>query len=187
MNRRVSRALLAGGRSTRMGSDKVLVEVNGAPMGALVADALGRDRGERVFMIGGPAETAASLGLGHIPDRVDGQGPVMGVLSALESLGDDVIVAACDLPCLDQLTVEMFASDHADRFDAVVAVTDGRRQPSLTRWNQRGLGTLQALVEAGERSMLTVLSQLDTGEIVCRADRLLNANRPDDLPGPPPS
>lgn len=177
-----ARAVLGGGSSRRMGADKVMFDVDGVPMGLRVAQALGLADGHQVHLVGGSPNTAALLELSHIPDRLPGEGPLVGVWSALEYLGSDVIVAACDLAMVDSATVEAFCSTEMDGFEAAVAVVDGRWQPSLARWNRSALVRVAAAIEAGERSLLLMLSELDVAEIHCDAGKMVNVNRLADLP-----
>lgn len=179
----VEAAVLVGGASSRMGVDKALLEVDGVPMALRVAHALGHGVDRFVYLIGGLESTAERLGLGHIPDRLPGEGPMVGVWSALHHLDDDVLVAACDLPDLDPVTVQSIAAhDHRD-VDVVVAVADGRRQPSLARWGIGSLAAIETAICAGRRSMLDVLGLLRVAEVECGADALLNANCISDLDG----
>ena len=63
-----SGVVLAGGRSTRMGTDKALVEVDGRPLVAVVASVLEVAGAAEVFVVGGNAARLADLGLRTVPD-----------------------------------------------------------------------------------------------------------------------
>ena len=160
----------------------MLIEVDGVPMGARVASALGAPE-LPVAMVGGSVEVAERLGLVHVPDILEGEGPLIGVWSALAHFGGDVMVAACDLPDLDAGTVALIKERDVESIDAVVAVVDGRRQPSLARWCGSSLDTIADSVRDGERSLLGALDRLRVREVVVRSSAMLNANRPDQLSG----
>ena len=165
-----------------MGRDKALVEVSGVAMAQRVASALQARTERPVYLVGGAPETAVRLGLEFIPDHRPGEGPLVGVWSALDRLGCDVVVAACDLPLLDAETIAVFDADAASRVEVAVASVGGRRQPSLARWNHRCLARVAQSVAAGERSLLAMLESLDVVEIECDPERMVNANRPEDIP-----
>ena len=78
--------VLAGGQSSRMGSDKALVEFGGRP---LIAHAVGilRTAGLSVSIAGARAEIRASLEsyAPVIPDAEAGRGPLGGICAALKS------------------------------------------------------------------------------------------------------
>src|SRR5688572_7864759 len=79
-------AVLCGGVSRRMGTDKALVEIDGTPMAVRVARALTAAGARRVIAVGGDARALASAGLEVVPDLEPGAGPLGGVVTALDAL-----------------------------------------------------------------------------------------------------
>ena len=95
-------AVLTGGASRRMGTDKALVEVDGRALALRVADALRAAGASRVVAVGGDLERLQALGLEAVPDLHPGEGPLGGILTALAATDQDVVVVlACDLPAAD--------------------------------------------------------------------------------------
>ena len=93
--------ILVGGKSSRLGRDKALVKVGGAPLVLRVANAL-RPAVDTVTLVGS-REKYRQLGLRVIPDAVTGFGPLAGILAALEdTLTRWNLVVACDMPNLTQ-------------------------------------------------------------------------------------
>lgn len=93
--------VLAGGRSTRFGSDKALADVDGAPMAARVAEVLAR-AGCEVLLV---ARHARSLGIAELFEPDGPRHPLFGVATLLreaEARGHPgAFVAACDAWPLD--------------------------------------------------------------------------------------
>ena len=93
-----------------MGRDKALIEVDGVPMARRVADALEEGRADPVLCIGGDQAALEALGLEFLADDRPGEGPLGGLLTALEWAEgmpwDAVVVSACDHPWLDGEPVE---------------------------------------------------------------------------------
>ena len=90
--------VLAGGRSSRMGADKALVQLGGQP---LVAHALGilREAGLTASIAGGQSELAAFAPM--VEDRQPGLGPLSGICSALASTtARCAVFTSVDLPLL---------------------------------------------------------------------------------------
>lgn len=88
-------AILAGGRSTRFGSDKALALVEGAPLLDHVAKAL-RAQTDALVVVG-----RTWPGLASIPDRpAPDQGPLGGLCAALHHAAangfETVLTAGCD-------------------------------------------------------------------------------------------
>ncbi len=115
-----------------MGSDKALVTVDGVPMVLRVAEALRAVSCDPVIAVGGDTTALAELGLVTIADRWPGEGPLGGLITALEHFPqhDAVVVVACDLPRLMPSVVAMLlnALESAESADVTLALTD-RPQP----------------------------------------------------------
>ncbi len=77
--------VLAGGQSSRMGTDKALVEFRGRPLVAHALDLL-RAAGLPVFIAGARSPLASFAPV--IPDSRTDSGPLEGICAALESLKD---------------------------------------------------------------------------------------------------
>jgi molybdopterin-guanine dinucleotide biosynthesis protein A len=100
--------VLAGGQSSRMGSDKALVRFGGRP---LIAHAVGilKAAGLPVFIAGARPEVRASLEsfAPVIPDMAAGLGPLGGVCAALESTGAAYSVfLPVDVPLMPSSLIE---------------------------------------------------------------------------------
>lgn len=88
--------VLAGGRSSRMGSDKALLDWQGRPLIEHMIDLL-REAGITHLRISGHRPDYAG-----IPDQRPDAGPVVGLLTVADSLDDgDVLVVPVDMPKLD--------------------------------------------------------------------------------------
>src|SRR5580658_1800934 len=115
--------ILCGGRSSRMGGDKALLEVDGETMLARTAGLfvqMGIDPavvGEpAIHMVGGRAAT---------PDLVPGRGPLGGIVTALSIAAKPWnIVVACDMPYLSVAWLE-YLEERALGSDGWVVVPEG--------------------------------------------------------------
>jgi molybdopterin-guanine dinucleotide biosynthesis protein A len=177
-------AVLTGGRSRRMGVDKAVLEVGGVRLADRVASALAAGGCHPVAFIGGDGSTLAAGGRDWYPDRFPGDGPVGGVLTALDALADDVLVAACDLVDLDGPTVAalLTAATTADA-DVVVARSD-RPEPMLARWRATCRPAIEEAFRDGERAVHRVLARLVMVEVAVDPVRLRNVNTPSDVERP---
>lgn len=180
-------AVLCGGRSRRMGTDKALLVVDGRPLAATVAAALRGAGADPVLAVGGDAEALARLGLRPVADRHPGEGPLGGILTALAQAGDDdlVVVLACDLPGVRAAGVRRVAGILRAHPDAAVAVpvVDDRREPLLAAWRPSiATAPLEAAFEAGERAVHRAIGALRVVEVHgLDPAEARNANRPADL------
>jgi molybdopterin-guanine dinucleotide biosynthesis protein A len=179
---RIGAIVLAGGRSSRFGRDKLAEPVDGRPLldhaiGAVLA--LAPDVDAIVMAVPGSAPT--------IPDRTRlahddeaFQGPLSGVSAGLRALGADVDLVAVvggDMPALSSAVLRMLLDAIATNPDcdaAVLADGDGHRPlPSALR---RGPAMLVAasLLAAGERRLRALVTELETVVIPESAWRALD-------------
>jgi molybdopterin-guanine dinucleotide biosynthesis protein A len=174
-------AVLCGGGSRRMGTDKALLEVDGVAMAERVARALAAGGCSPVVFVGGDS-TLRRLGRPVLADRWPGAGPLGGVLTALvDADGTDVVAAACDLPMLDGSTVGTLLARAAPDVDVVVATTD-RLEPGLAWWSGAARSRLEHFWALGVRALHDVIAELRSVEVPVDPAVLRNVNAPSDLP-----
>ncbi len=118
-------AILAGGKSRRMGRPKPFVELGGSPLILWVLESL-RTVCREVCIVTDRVEPFAGLGCRVLRDRVPGCGPMGGIYTALSFTGArQVFVTACDTPFLNPQVVRYLAS-RVEGYDVVVPrVSDG--------------------------------------------------------------
>lgn len=105
--------ILAGGRSSRFGSDKALHEIDGVPMILHVARAVSRPAAPGVTVVADSAGKYEALGLRTVADPEPFQGPLSGILTALRDAADAerILICSCDLIGLKPGWLEMLASE----------------------------------------------------------------------------
>jgi molybdenum cofactor guanylyltransferase len=183
----VTGVVLAGGSGRRMGRPKSMIEVRGRPMVARVVEVLAAAGCAPVVIVGDDGAGLAALDVPIVPDRWPGEGPLGGVLTALRHTGTDVVVAACDLPDLDETAVRAViaagstaGSPTGGSVDVAVA-DDGTRPAALARWNRSALEPLDDLFTGGERSLRGAIAELRSVTVAVPPEVLRNVNTPDDL------
>ena len=150
--------ILVGGKSSRFGSDKALIEFEGRPL-ALHLAAVARQSAGAVTLVG-PPDRYQHLGLPVIPDTHQGVGPLAGVLAALEhSVQPWNLVLACDMPRLTPAFLEfLFARAGEDRQDACLPVSpQGRDEPLCAVYAKRAAEPIRREIEKGTRKITHAL------------------------------
>ena len=100
MRYKISCAILAGGRSSRMGKDKALLEVNGKKLVQRVHEKVKNLFSETIVIANKP-DALTFLDIPIFPDLIANLGPLGGIYTALKhSSFPQCLVIACDL--LDQ-------------------------------------------------------------------------------------
>lgn len=178
-----SAAVLTGGASRRMGRDKALLEVGGVPLAVRVAGVLHAAGAAEVMAIGGDLDALRARGLDARADPRQGQGPLAGLLSALdEARHDVVVVVACDLPDLEPGVVESLVAGLGTA-DVACARTD-RRQPLCVVWRRdRARPVLAGAYDVGERAIHRAWRDLVVVEVPVDASLLRDVDEPGDLEG----
>jgi molybdenum cofactor guanylyltransferase len=172
----ISGAIVAGGASTRLGTDKRLLELDGAPLltrtaavlRSLVDDlqvviARAEDRALVVEAAGGDATVSL--------DAREGFGPAAGLEAALAGARNDlVLVVATDHPALStDVLALLVARARASSARAVALEGAHGAEPFLAVYRRDALPAVGAMLDAGTRRMQDVLTGL-APEVVTRAE-----------------
>lgn len=190
-------AVLAGGASTRFGSDKAVADWFGLPMAARPMRALygagakqlvyvgARRRDDDTFVLpsGAPAPT-------HVIDEHPGEGPLGAIVTVLkyarrESSDDDVlVVAACDLPNVTSKSIA--ALMHVlttSNVDLVVPRAAGRTHWSLVALRRSScFDVLTGEFVRGQRAIHRAVARLRCIEVDMDERVLVNVNDRSMLP-----
>ena len=114
----VTIAINAGGKSTRMGSDKAFLEVGGRPMIERIIEQT-NGLGEQIIITNTP-ERYAHLGLPTFSDVLPDKGALGGLYTAIHAAAQPyALVLACDMPFINRPLLEHMISLAPD-FDAIV-------------------------------------------------------------------
>ncbi len=180
-------AVLAGGASRRMGTDKAFVTApDGRALVAVAADALVASGAARTFVVGGDRAGIEALGLAWVPDRHPGEGPLGGIITALAASAHDlVMVLACDMPEVDGTVPAALVQALVEHPSAGVAVAlaGDREQPLTSCWRRSvALDPLEAAFADGRRAPRHLLDELAAVRVAGLAlDRLADVDSPEDL------
>jgi molybdopterin-guanine dinucleotide biosynthesis protein A len=176
-----SAVILAGGKSSRMGRDKSLLQVNGAPLIRRIHEQLAR-RFDEILIGTNEAEKYAFLGARTVRDLVPGKGPLMGIASAVEAARHDrVFVTACDIPVVDADTVARMLV-MAENADCVIPVSTHGREPLFAVYRKSAVPAMHDALESGERRIDAVFPRVRTRFFdLGRAPWYRNLNTQDDV------
>jgi molybdopterin-guanine dinucleotide biosynthesis protein A len=141
-----------------MGRDKALLEFRGATLVEAIAATVAQATGTAT-LVGNP-ESYDRFGYPAIPDRYPGEGPLGGILTALEHTSADWnLVTACDMPSMTSALLEELL-DTAERLnsDALVPCgAAGRLEPLCAVYHRRARPLLDGQFAAGVRKVLQAL------------------------------
>jgi molybdenum cofactor guanylyltransferase len=195
--------VLAGGRSTRMGTAKADLEWHGDTLLGHAAGLLERAVSGPVVVVRAPGRDLPALpaSVTVVADPVEGRGPVQGLATGLAAVADRAPVAfvcATDLPFLHPAYVrrvlDLLAAGIDAGVDAVLPHVRGHVQPLATAY-RTALAPVAAELVAGGRLRLAGLfdrcqvRRVDDADLLAdprlaavdpALDSLLNVNEPAD-------
>lgn len=176
--------VLAGGRSSRMGEDKALLQWHGKKQMYFLADMLKQFCND-VF-ISCRIEQADGIDKEYkvIPDEFENAGPLAAIISAFHQNKNCAwLVIACDLPFIDAPTINYLTHQ---RDKTAIATTfkspfDNFPEPLITIWEPSALSSLETALSERKYSPQRVLMNSKIKMLqVADSNALLNANTPAD-------
>jgi molybdopterin-guanine dinucleotide biosynthesis protein A len=183
-------AILAGGEGSRMGRPKGELEIAGKPILVWLLER---------FEWPGPTLLVTAPGREHPPgwerfdrevvDAVAGEGPLRGVLTAVEGVETEiVVVATVDMPAVTREQFVWLADLLAatpERLAVMYRRSVERIEPFPLGVRRKALGPVRALIASGERSVVRGLIQGVADVVACPGDwpdeTWINLNWPEDL------
>lgn len=178
--------VLAGGQSRRFGGDKAVAQLGRHRLIDHVA-ARARSQASALAING----RDYGLGLPVIPDAMTSEGPLTGVLSALQWARDAgfsaIVTFSCDAPFFPPDLVERLAGGLTPALSCTFASAGGSRHPAFAIWRTSVLGQLHQVYAAGTRSLMAAQDQVGAAAVMFAAgsgpqgDMFFNINHPDDL------
>jgi len=142
--------VLVGGKSTRMGRPKQLLEVDDSTFIERIAAVLGTFAREVVLLGAGPVPASCD-GLLRLGDPPGLGGPMAGMLAAFcHEPSVAWLFVGCDQPLMDEAAVTWLAGQRAPGTWAVVpSLPGGRVQPLFALYEPRSAELLQGLADMG--------------------------------------
>jgi molybdenum cofactor guanylyltransferase len=141
--------VLAGGRSSRMGTPKALLLFDDTPLIAHVVATL-RRRFAEIAVVAAPGQSLPSLPATLVRDEVEYQGPVAGIYYGLRAVAGEVsFVTSCDSAFLN-LDLISYLVSLIPEHDVVVPHWEGRYQPLHAIYRRSVLPHLAGQLARGE-------------------------------------
>jgi FdhD protein len=158
----VTAAILAGGASSRMGTNKALLKVDGEPIITRSYQILARLFHEVIIVTNTP-EVFDFLPCRKVPDIHPGVGSIAGLHSALvHSSTERTFVTACDMPFVDTATIRYLCELQQSGFDAVVPFSAGGQEPLHAVYSARCREVFENAIQGDERKILDILARMNT-------------------------
>ncbi|MFB3816548.1 MAG: molybdenum cofactor guanylyltransferase [Candidatus Methylomirabilales bacterium] len=140
-------AVLAGGRSTRMGTNKALLAFEGVRLIDRLVGTL-RPLFEEVLIVANDPAPYADLGVPVVPDRIPEKGSLGGIYTAVyHGRAPHTFCIACDMPFPSPAVIGHLR-DAAPGYDLVVPRTTDGYQPLHAVYGKACLAHMEAMLRA---------------------------------------
>jgi molybdopterin-guanine dinucleotide biosynthesis protein len=153
---KISAGILAGGKSSRMGTNKALLKYSNR-----------RFIDRIISEMGGFSQTLISaaqkgdyeeLGLPVYYDEHIGIGPIEGIYQMLKNASEEyVFVCAADMPFIKGSLVEYMTQFISSDYDCYVIMDDKRVQPLCAIYSKKILNVVEEQIEKGDYRLVDIL------------------------------
>jgi len=184
--------VLAGGRSSRMGSDKALLTINQHTAIEHQCQLLEPLCPQGVFIAGARSDELRDLRWLVIEDAIQDQGPLSGIVSALQHAQEGIaVIIAVDLVALERSDIEelLTACFHAVNSQNKVFFAQSQQDPSeygaqplCAAWRvESSRPVISQQLEQGQRSVMKAWQGLERQGVLISESHLININSPSDF------
>jgi molybdopterin-guanine dinucleotide biosynthesis protein A len=151
-------AVIAGGKSSRMGQDKSFVHVGGIPMIERVIAALRAINPAELILITNKPDAYAHLNLTMHADVLPEKGSLGGIYTAIyHTPSPYTLVAACDMPFLNPAVLRYLIEGQSEEnapYDVVVPRVDDYPEPLHALYSKACLEPIRVRLEADQLKVI---------------------------------
>jgi molybdopterin-guanine dinucleotide biosynthesis protein A len=186
----VTGVILAGGKSTRYGSNKALAEVHGTKLIERVVQTL-EPLFERLLLVTNTPHEYSYLELPMVEDIIKGLGPIGGIHTGLETISDEAgFFVACDMPYLNENLLHYMVTLKED-FDAVIPRVGRMVEPLHALYTKQCLPAIRESIDSRvyqamrffHKIRVRYVDEEELRSIDPQLRFLFNINKPEDLRG----
>ncbi len=175
--------ILAGGKSSRMGSEKGLLLLNGIPFIEHINNALQPLIDELIIVSNNP-EYDKFQGT-RVQDIIPNSGPIAGLHAGLSySNTENNLVLSCDVPYVTTNLLQRLLLQEKDDHDLIMFADRQQTIPLIAMYKKRCVSKCKQFLDQNEKRLRKLISELNTKTItILEKEYLLvsNINTPEDL------
>ncbi|KXX70238.1 hypothetical protein AVL50_12765 [Flammeovirga sp. SJP92] len=174
--------VLVGGKSTRMGEDKAMLNYHGQPQWKYSYELLSQFCDDVFVSVGEEDDRFSEVA--QIQDKFLGMGPLGGILSAFQSDPNSAwLVVACDLPLLSQASLhQLVVSRNPQKYaTSFQSPQMDFPEPLICIWEPKAYGKLLEFLSWGYSSPMKTLVNSDIELVIPNHENeMANANTPEE-------
>ncbi|MFD2446837.1 molybdenum cofactor guanylyltransferase [Bacillus sp. CGMCC 1.16607] len=155
----VTGIILAGGKSSRMGTNKALLRIDHTTVIEKIVEEMKAVTTE-LIVVTNHFEDYEFLGLPLVADLRKNMGPLAGLEAGLmASSNENNLIIACDMPFVSQ-TLAKTLIQHLEHFDAVVPRIEGKLNPLFAAYRKSCLEEIQHSLDDNQLKMRSFLDRI---------------------------
>ena len=156
--------ILAGGKSSRMGQNKALMEFNNETMISRISKEFS-DFGE-VLVSASQKGIYETEGVRVVYDEHDSIGPIEGIRRLVsEAENEYVFICAADMPFVSSDIANYIAEFISSDYDCYVVCDEERVHPLLAIYSKKVLPVIEELIREGKYRLVEILNRVRTKRI----------------------
>ena len=180
----ISAFILCGGKSSRMGTEKGLVNYNNKPFIQLVIDAI-EPITTNIFLVTDNQEYT-DFNYPLVADIYKNKGPVGGIFSALDrSETENNLILSCDIPKISTNVIKNYLINNiSDQKDVIFLSDDKNVYPLIGIYNKSVKPKFSEAISSNRIKLLSLLNELNCQVIKVNPrdfESLKNINTQDEL------
>ena len=176
----VTGIVIAGGKSSRMGTNKALMKYSGK---MLIEHAISIIEPLSNQIIISSNEPLLQLKYNNITDKINDVGPIGGLYSCLmESNTNFNIVIPCDAPHIESNLYKLLI-ENSENVDAVIPrLPNGKLEPLVACYSKSIIPVIESSINSGDYKLVNLLSKLKVKYIdINNINQFKNINTPKDI------
>lgn len=156
--------ILAGGKSSRMGSDKASLQLNESSFVERIINVMKPFVDEIVLISDHPEHD--KFNLKREEDFIKDSGPLGGLLTGLyRSKNNNVLVLSCDIPLISEDVITTLISNFDDSFDVNQIESKGKTMPLIAMYKKTCWYTIYHFLTHNERRVRVALKAFKVNTI----------------------
>lgn len=156
--------ILAGGKSSRMGSDKGFVDLNGSSFMARIIRVI-KPLVNEIIIVSNSTDYDV-FKLKRVEDIVKNAGPIAGLYTGLyHSETENNLVLSCDVPLINTAVLNKLIEKNDKESDIVQIQSHGKTMPLIAIYKKRCAPLFMQLLTGGERKLRTLALHMKTKTI----------------------
>lgn len=182
-SKNITGIILAGGKSSRMGTDKGFLKLNGKLFIEHIINVLSPFVSELIIVSNNSEYDVFNVK--RTNDLIVDAGPLAGLYSGLKtSTSEKNIVLSCDIPLIHSEIIELLVAQIENDSEIIQIESNGKTMPLIALYNKSCENKFEALLNKEERRLRFAVSQCKVKNIVLKKEQenwVKNVNTPEQL------